>query len=247
MTTPHDPAPAPPPPAPRPAALSDLSEDALGFGAAELVTARDLLLRPRQVLEAWMTRGPSGGGHYARPLRLYLGLNAILMLVLFLQGGTGLMLGGLGESMLQPMVEASGKSRDAFLADADNWMTLVLVPLLSLAYACVATPLLRWWDPEVLGWRRGFRAAFAYLCAWTVPMLPLSWWAYNIGPAGQAVAAALFVIGIVTFMRMGAGRWWRSPVAGLGKAVVLAVTIQLASVFGMLPVLAIGLLAGRFG
>lgn len=237
--------PAEPPPGPKPA-LNDLSEDALGFSGRELVTARDVVLRPRQVLEAWMTAGPSGGGRYARPLRLYLTLNAILMLVLFLQGGAGLMLGGLGEDMLGPMVEASGKSRDAFMADADNWMTLVLVPLLSLAYACVATPLLRWWDPENLGWRRGFRAAFAYLCAWTVPMLPLSWWAYNIGPAGQAVAAALFVIGIVTFMRMGAGRWYRSPAAGMGKALLLAVAIQLASFIGMLPVLAIGLLAGRF-
>lgn len=238
--------PADPPPAPKAAALSDLSDDTLGFGALELRTARDVVLRPRQVLEAWMTAGPSGGGRYARPLRLYLALNAILMLVLFLQGGSGMMLGGLGEEMLGPLVEASGKSRDAFMADADNWMTLVLVPLLSLAYACIATPLLRWWDPEDLGWRRGFRAAFAFLCAWTVPMLPLSWWAYNIGPAGQAVAVALFVIGIVTFMRMGAGRWYRSPAAGMGKALLLAVAIQLASFIGTLPVLAIGLLAGRF-
>lgn len=239
--------PQPPAPEPKPAALHDLSEDALGFGGRELITARDVLIRPRSVLEAWMTAGPSGGGGYARPLRLYLTLNALLMLVLFLQGGTELMLTDIEGPRLQALIEASGKSRDAFMADADNWMTLVLVPLLSAAYACVAAPLLRWWDPDNLGWRRGFRAAFAFLCAWTVPMLPLSWWAYDRGPVGQAVAAALFVIGVVAFLRMGAGRWWRSPVVGLAKAVGLALAVQAASIVGMIPVLAIGLLAGRFG
>jgi hypothetical protein len=241
MTTPHD-----PPPAPKGAALNDLSDDTLGFGVQELVTARDVLVRPRPVLEAWMTAGPSGGGRYARPLRLYLALNAILMLVLFLQGGSGVMLGAVGEDVLQPLIEASGKSRDAFMADADNWMTLVLVPILSLAYACAATPLLRWWDPDHLGWRRGFRAAFAYLCAWTVPILPLSIWAYDGGVAGLAVAVAIFAIGVVTFLRMGRERWWRSPAEGLGKAVLLGLAVQLAGFVGGAPVFAIGLLAGRF-
>ena len=247
MTTPNDPAPAPQTAAPKPAALSDLSEDALGFGAAELVTARDLLLRPRQVLEAWMSAGPTGGGHYARPLRLYLGLNAILMLILFLRGGTAMMLAGVPAPYLQPLIEASGKSRDGFLADADGWMTLVLVPLVAAAYACVAAPLLRWWDPERLGWRRGFRAAFAFLCAWTVPILPFAWWSFDPGPVGQIMGLALIVVGMVTFLRMGAGRWWRSPAAGLGKALTLSLALWLAGTIGMLPVLAIGLLAGRFG
>lgn len=241
MTEPHD-----PPPAAKTAGLSDLSDDTLGFGARELVTARDVLIRPRSVLEAWMTAGPSGGGRYARPLRLYLALNAILMLVLFLKGGSGMMLGALGEPALQPLIEASGKSRDAFMADADNWMTLVLVPILSAAYALIATPLLRWWDPDNLGWRRGFRAAFAYLCAWTVPILPLSFWAYNQGPVGRAVAVAMFVVGVVTFMRMGRGRWWRSPAGGLGKALLLGLAVQLSGAVGWAPVMAIGLLAGRF-
>lgn len=244
MTQPND-----PPPAPKAAALSDLSDDTLGFGGRELVTARDVVLRPREVLEAWMKQGPSGGGRYARPLRLYLALNAILMLIMFLQGGSEVMLRvvGIDAAMLQPVIEASGKSRDAFMADADNWMTLVMVPILSLAYACAITPLLRWWDPENLGWRRGFRAAFAYLCAWTVPFLPVAWWTFSEGPVGMAVAVVLFVVGIVAFMRMGAGRWWSSPVFGLGKALTLWVALQVAGLIGMIPVLIIGLTAGRFG
>lgn len=243
MTEPHD-----PPPKPRAAALNDLSDDALGFGARELVTARDVLIRPRQVLEAWMTAGPSGGGRYARPLRLYLALNAILMLILFLQGGSEAMLPliGVDESMFGPLIAESGKSRDAFMADADNWMTLVMVPILSAAYACAATPLLRWWDPDNLGWRRGFRASFAYLCAMTVPLLPFAWWTFADGPMRLVAAMALFVISIAAFMRMGAGRWWRSPFVGLAKALGLSVALQLAGWIGMAPVLAIGLLAGRF-
>lgn len=241
---------APPPPAPEPKAggLSDLSDDALGFGVLELRTARDVVLRPRVVLEAWMTQGPSGGGRYARPLRLYLGLNAILMLVLFLQGGSAMMLGIIPPGMVDPLIAASGKSRDAFMADADGWMTLVMVPLMSLFYALAATPLLRWWDPERLGWRRGIRAAFGYLCAVTVPLLPFSWWMYGQGgDLGLLVGnSAMFIAIIVAFMRMGAGRWYRSPVVGLAKAFGLWITILLAGTVGSVPVFLIGLLAGRF-
>jgi hypothetical protein len=239
---------APPPPAPEPKAggLNDLSDDALGFGMLELRTARDVVLRPRTVLEAWMTQGPTGGGHYARPLRLYLALNAILMLILFLQGGTAMMLGGMPAEMLDPLIAASGKSRDAFMADADNWMSLVLVPLLSVFYAMAAVPLIRWWDPETLGWRRGFRAAFAWLNALTVPLLPFAWWMYEPGPGQLIGTVALFFIAIAAFMRMGAGRWYRSPVAGLAKAFGLWLAIQLVAWIGYVPLFVIGVLAGRY-
>lgn len=238
----------PPAPEPKSGGLSDLSDDALGFGALELVTARDVTLRPRAVLEAWMTQGPTGGGRYARPLRLYLALNAILMLVLFLKGGSSFMLGVVPPELLnvEPLIAASGKTRDAFMSDADNWMSLVMVPVLSLFYALFAAPLLRWWDPENLGWRRGLRAAFGWLCAVTVPLLPFSWWMYDLGLGQTLGSLALFVIAVVSFMRMGAGRWYTTPVFGLFKAVGLWLAIQLGGGIGFMPVLAIGLLAGRF-
>lgn len=241
MAEPH-----PPAPQPKAGGLNELSDDALGFGAAELRTARDVMLRPREVLEAWMTAGPSGGGRYARPLRLYLALNAILMLVLFLHGGSDMMLAGAPASMMDSLIAASGKSRDGFMADADGWMSLVMVPVLSLFYALAVAPLLRWWDPENLGWRRGFRAAFGYLCALTVPLLPFSWWMFGGGVGGLIGNVALFLFAIVAFMRMGAGRWWRSPVVGLAKALGLFLAIQLGGAVGFVPVLFIGLLAGRF-
>jgi hypothetical protein len=225
---------------------SDLSEDALGFGRLEIQTSWKVFRDPRAVLEAWMTAGPTGGGAYARPLRLYLALNAILMLFVFLQGGSDRLLAGLSASMLESLISASGKSRDAFMADADGWITLTLVPILSLFYAVAIVPLLRWWDPEDLGWSRGFRAAFAYLCAWTVLLLPIAWWAWEAGLVGLITGAAISVLGIITFMRMGAGRWWRSPIVGLGKAVLLGVALQIGAALGALPIIAIGLAAGRY-
>jgi len=241
MAEPHQPAPEP-----KAGGLNDLSDDALGFGLLELRTARDLVVRPRTVLEAWMTQGPDGGGLYARPLRLYLALNAILMLILFLNGGSAIMLGGMSPEIIDPLIAASGKSRDAFMADADNWMSLILVPLLSVFYALGAAPLMRWWDPDTLGWRRGFRAAFAYLNALTVPLLPFAWFMYDGGIGTLVGNVALFVIAIAAFMRMGAGRWYSTPVFGLAKAVALWITIQLVAGIGYLPLFAIGLLAGRF-
>lgn len=227
--------------------LSDLSEDTLGFGGLELHTVWQLIRNPRAVLEAWMTAGPSGGGAFARPFRLYMGLNAILMLMLFLQGGAARRIFvGLSPRVLEPLIAASGKTRDAFISDADGWMSLTLMPILSPFYALATAPLLRWWDPEELGRKRGYRAAFAFLCAWTVLMLPIAWWTNAPGIVGQIASAIMLAFGIVAFVRMGAGRWWQSPLGGLGKAVVLAVAIQISAAIGFLPVLAIGLAAGRY-
>lgn len=227
--------------------INDLSEDALGFGGLELRTVWQLVRDPKAVLDAWMTAGPSGGGAYTRPFRLYMGLNAILMLFLFLQGGAAeKFLSALPQDGLSELIAQSGKSRDAFIADADGWMSLTLVPILSIFYALAATPLLRLWDPDALGWKRGFRAAFAYLCAWTVLVMPIAWWTMTDGLTGLIVNILIITFAVIAFLRMGAGRWWRSPVAGFCKGLMLAVAVQLTATLGFLPVLGIGLIAGRF-
>lgn len=220
----------------------ELAEDILGIGGRDVFTAKALLLRPATVLQAWMEEGPEGGGLYARPLRLYFALNAIVMLLLFLRGGAGFMLEGMPSSMMGPLLEQSGKSRDAFIADADNWMTLVMVPLLSALYVLAATPLLRWWDKADLGWRRGSRASLGWLCAWTVPMLPLAWWSYGTGSVAASVSGVIMLLGIITFLRMGRGRWFASYFAGLVKAVALMLAVQVAGMFGGILVGAIGIL-----
>ena len=218
----------------------ELAEDVLGFAGREVITARDLVLRPSTVLRAWMEAGPEGGGAYARPLRLYLGLNAILMLLLFLKGGAGFMLDGIPPTVMEPLLEQSGKSRDAFVADADGWMTLAMVPLLSAFYAMAAAPLLRLWDKEDLGWRRAFRASFGWLCAWTVMMLPLAWFSYGTGPQAAMVSAAIMLLGIIACVRMGHGRWFRSRIAGVFKGFALMFAVQVAAALG-------GVLVGMVG
>lgn len=224
-------------------AVGDLSEDALGFGAVELITVRDLLLKPARVLDAWMTGGPTGHGRYTRPLRLYLALNAILMLLLFLRGGSGYLLESLPPDTLARLVEASGKSRDAFVSRADGWMTLVMVPLLSLVYVLAVAPLLHWWDRERAGSRRAFRAGFAYLNAWTVPILPIAWFTYGSGPIAAFMSLLLLILGVVAFMRMGRGRWYRGRLAGFGKSLVLLAALAVAALIGGQIVIGIGIVA----
>lgn len=225
-------------------AIKDLSEDTLGFGGAEVRTARDLLVRPRLVLQAWMIEGPTGGGRYAKPLKLYLTLNAIIMLIVFLKGGLSFYLEGMPAEMLNPLLEQAGKSRDAFMADADGWMSFLTIPVMAPLYALAAMPLFRLWDAEDLGVRRGFRASFAYLNAWTVPMLPLSWFVFGTGPAALIASLLMAVLGFAAFLRMGRGRWYRGVLPGVGKALILFAAIGLSGALGTAIVIVIGVFAG---
>ena len=225
-------------------AIKDLSEDTLGFGGAEVRTARDLLVRPRLVLQAWMIEGPTGGGRYAKPLKLYLTLNAIIMLIVFLKGGLSGYLDSMPAEMLNPLLEQAGKSRDAFMADADGWMSFLTIPVMAPLYALAAMPLFRLWDAEDLGLRRGFRASFAYLNAWTVPILPLSWFVFGTGPAALIASLLMVVLGFAAFLRMGRGRWYRGVLPGVGKALILFAAIGLSGALGTVIVIVIGVIAG---
>ena len=224
--------------------LHDLGEDATGFGRMEARTVWEMLARPATVLEAYMSGGPTGHGQYTRPLRLYLALCGVMMVILFLIGGAGeMMLGDMPEEALAPLLEGSGKSRDAFMADADGWMSLVMVPLLSALYALASAPLLRWWDPEDLGWRKSFRATFAFLNAWTIPLIPFTWMAYDRRYAALSLAL-MIVLSIVAFLRTGKGRWYASTLEGVGKSLVMALAVMVAATLGSFPVVAIGILGG---
>ncbi|MGH6978267.1 MAG: hypothetical protein ACRED4_03080 [Brevundimonas sp.] len=226
--------------------LNDLSDDTLGFGGTDLRTVRDLLLQPKAVLEGWMTHGPTGGGAYSRPLKLYLALNAILMLICFLRGGFGYLLDALPPELLTSVLQQSGKSRDAFVGDADNWMSLVIVPLTAPLLVVFTTPLFRWWDPEDLRWRRGVRASLAYLNAWTVLMLPFSWFMYGAGPAAMGFTVLFSLMGVVAFLRMGRGRWYKSYGPGVGKSLIVLLAMQIVGIIATSLVAAVGLFAGRF-
>lgn len=226
--------------------LDHLGEDTTGFGRLELRTARSVLLHPAAMLEAYMTRGPTGGGQYSRPLRFYLALCGLLMLQLFVMGGTGLWLSGVPADILDPLIAQSGKSRDAFIGDADNWISLVLVPINAVFYALFAAPLLRWWDTEDLGWRKSFRATFHYLNVWTIPMVPVGFFAYLPSTALWFTAFTV-VLSFVAFLRVGRGRWYRTTVGGVGKAVVITVVYFVAATLATIPVIATGLAGAVFG
>lgn len=225
-------------------AIADFSEDATGFGRVELRTAWHVIARPRDVLDAYMTLGPTGGGRYARPLRFYLALCGLLMLVLFLSGGAKQMLLDFSPAVLDPLIARSGKSRELFLSDADNWISLVLVPISSGFYALGVAPLLKAWDRS-LDWRRAFRAAFAFLSAWTILLLPFSGLVYQ---KSYVLLNWLLMLGFLAaaFIRMGRGRWWRTWPGAVGKTALLALSTLIFANISMIPVMAIGLLGAVF-
>lgn len=231
--------------------LSDLSEDAADFGRVELRTVRHMLVRPAKVLAAYMDGGPTGHGVYSRPLRLYLTLCGFMMLVLFFTGGTTATLEQLERLQvsgidIDDLAQQAGKTREAFLSDGNDWITLLIVPVGTLLYVPFIAPLLRWWDPANLGWRRSFRATLTYLNAWTIPLLPLSWMAWDRDYAGVS-AIALTGLGIIAFMRTGRGRWFRTTAGGLTKCIALVLVTQLAGLVAF-PILAgVGLLGGLYG
>jgi hypothetical protein len=225
--------------------VAEISEDATGFGEREFRTLKDLLVRPREALEHWMIEGPTGGGRYARPIRFYLTLCGLMTLLLLIKGGATLV-SAMPPEILARLAAGAGKSIDSFAADAENWLSIVLVPVSCVFYALVAAPLLRWWDPDNLGWRRGSRAAFAFLSAWTIPVLPLTWWSNEPGPVGATFSLVFFAIAIVAFVRMGRGRWWRTPFGAAAKSITLTVALFLSAIVAMVPILAISYAAAFY-
>lgn len=228
-----------------PRGAAELSEDVTGFGVAELRTLKDLVLRPHTVLEAWMQAGPTGGGLYARPLRLYLALCGFMTLILFVKGGDT-QISALPPEVLQSLADQAGKSVDAFVADAENWYSVALIPVSCAFYALVSIPLLRWWDPEDLGWRRGLRATFGYLNAWTVPVVPVTWWANEQSAVGGFIALLMFVMALVTFIRMGRGRWFRTWFGGVTKGLTLTVLLFVMAVVAIIPLFALAYIGGTY-
>jgi len=226
--------------------LDELGEDLTGFGRTELRTIRHNLTRPAELVDAYMRQGATGGGLYSRPLKLYLALNGAFLVLLLFVGSERQLTFMIPEPLLVQGLEASGKSRDAFLADAEGWMTFLSIPFGAAAYALAMAPLLRWWDPDDLGWRRAFRATFAFLNVWTVPLLPLMWLSFF--PATEIIAGlGMFGLAIVAFIRAGKGRWWTSPAGAIGKGLAAAVALHLAAAVSLVPVTALVLLGATYG
>ncbi|WP_133364987.1 hypothetical protein [Qipengyuania sediminis] len=219
----------------------DLCEETTGFGEIEWRTFRDLLIRPREALEAYLMHGPTGGRRYARPFGFYMGLCGILMFYLFLTGGLKGVIEAQPAAAIDGWVARSGKSREAFIDDAESWMSLVVTPIIAICNALLTVPFLKWWSG--IDWRRSFRASYVLMCAWTVPILFL-------GPAPQMESfrtvafAAMWAAFMVAFLRMGRGLWFAHWWEGVAKCLLLLMVLGIAGWLGMVPSLYIGLFGG---
>lgn len=224
--------------------LVDLAEETLGFGETEWHTFRDLLVRPRAALDIYLQSGPTGGGRYKRPMGFYIALCGVLTFYLFLLGGYKSIIEAQPSEVFSPWLERSGKSREAFLNDVDGWMSVLGTPVLSVFYAIFSAPLLIWWSG--LDWRRGVRATFVLLNAWTVPIVLLGPLPFLIG--NEAVTSLLLQLFFgVAFLRMGHGLWFKSWPVGIGKAVLLFVVLLIGSSLGVLPLLYLSLMGASLG
>lgn len=219
--------------------LADFVEEASGFGETEWRTFRDLLLRPRAVLEAYLKFGPTAGGQYKRPMGFYIALCGVLTFYMFLVGGFKGTIEARSVEVLGPWLERSGKSREIFINDVDGWMSILATPMLSIFYAAFCAPLLIWWSG--LDWRKGLRATFVLLNAWTAPILLLG--PLPLLPNFAAVGSLLMpLLLVVAFLRTGQGLLFLTWMGGVGKAVVLFVALMVGAFVGMLPVLYLSLM-----
>lgn len=205
--------------------VGELTEDATGFGVRELRLTRDLLLRPRRVMSAYDTRGATGGGLYPKPLRYYLELNGLYLLIVTLTGGFDRTVGaGLTRTDLAAWAASAGKSVDEFGADLDQWFSLLSVPVFALFVAGPVYLLIRKWSPA--DDRTDFRQTFTFLNLWTLYILP-------IGIVGLFSSTEIMLwlnvlmFGLLpgVYLIIGKGRWWRTRGGAVLKgAVLLAVT-----------------------
>ena len=224
--------------------FAEYAEEATGFGETEWRTFKDLLLRPRVMLDAYLEHGPTGGGRYRRPMGFYIALCGVLTFYLFLLGGFKDIIEAQPADVLNPWIERSGKSRELFISDVDGWMSLLGTPVLSVFYALFCAPLLLWWSG--LDRRRAFRATFVLLNAWTAPVLLLGPFPF-MDPFRAVASLLLQLLLVVAFLRMGRGLWFQSWLGGISKSVLLFVVVMLGSFVGMLPVLYISLAGASFG
>lgn len=201
--------------------LGEVAEDATGFGAAELRMTRDLVLDPARVVILQAT--PQSA--YPRPLRYYLTLNALFLLLLGMLGGFEGRLGALPAELFEPVVRMSGKSLDGFMADLDQWYSLLAVPLMALSSYPVLGLLFRRWsihDPGARG------QAFTFMSGWSLWGAPFALAGTVSAALGSATAYISFAVVAVLFFRMGREVWWRTPGQLIGRFLILFVLVHLA-------------------
>jgi len=212
--------------------LSELAEDAVGFGGQELRLTRDLLLRPRSVMDAYDAHGPTAGGLYPRPVRYYLAIMGLYLLVIAMLGGFERIFEQQGPEMRQTwavLAERTGKSLPEFLADLDQWYSVVSVPVTAVFFGGVAFLLIRRWNTG--DDRQDFRQTFTYLNAYSVLAIPVGLLPLAYSPATSYTLPVTLALMALTYARVGGRRWWRTPAGAWGKGALLL----LANLVVLLP------------
>lgn len=222
--------------------LRAVAADATGFGAAELRMTRDLILRPGQVMR--MQDQPDSP--YPKPLKYYLTLNGLYLLLIALLGGFEGVLTLLWTSwgLFDRLVDMSGKSLDSFRADLDQWYSLVTVPIIAL----VNYPPLRWLFRRWSNDRRIEGQVFTFLSGWTLlGMIPGL--IGIVAPSLNWIAGICFLpIFLFVFSRMGRDVWWRTRWQFVRRATVALMVIFLVQILITSPlVMAVSLTGATFG
>lgn len=221
--------------------LAELAEDAVGFGGQELRLTRDLALRPGKVMDAYDAHGPMAGGLYPKPLRYYLTIMGLYLVVIAILGGfEGQMSGPQFDQLLGGWMRDSGKSPGEFRADMDQWYSLASVPVTAIFFGGAAFLLIRRWSPA--GDRQDFNQTFTFINGYSVLGIPFG----LIGILSPGVAMWMlpvsFTLMMITFVRVGRGRWFRTVLGAVGKGALLL----LVTVLALIPasVLLLGVAAG---
>lgn len=209
-----------------PTMLSQAAEDTSGFGLAELRLTRDLLIRPKAVMEAFRL-GPSGGGRYARPLRYLLGLNGAMLFIMAFMGGFQRTMPADMRQMFADLASQAGKSLDQYMADFEHLLALFLVPVWLLFTLFPLAFLFRSWTRS--SFRQALRDSLVYLSLWTLLFFVPGMLAYVLAPDRPEYSLASFLLAPVAFWWLGRGLWFRTVAGGLVKGV--AVTALILAVY----------------
>lgn len=225
--------------------FSEFAEDAVGFGGQELRLTRDLLLRPAAVMDAYDARGGTAGGLYPKPMRYYLTLMGIYLLLIALLGGfEGALSGGGMDVLWGKLAVAAGKSQGEFMADLDQWYSLISVPITAAFFGGAAFLLIRRWSPA--DDQQDFRQTFSYLNAYSVVAVPFGLASVAFEPLRPWMLPITFLLLAVTFARVGAGRWWRTRRGAWGKGALMLLVNLVAILPAGLLMMGIAAAAARY-
>jgi len=229
----------------RRAHLGEIAEDASGFGLGDLRLIRDMFVRPRAVMAAYDAEGSTAGGRYPRPLRFYLALNGLFLLFIALLGGFESAFQTMPAEALDALLRTSGKSRDEFLADLDQWTGMLSIPGVTLILAAPLYQVIKRWSP--LDSRTDFHQTFSFLNAWTLYQMPMALLMLLAPQIFMILSAPVMLAAAgLAFALLGKDRWWTTARGAWLKGLVLLVLITVLMIPASLVTYGLGLAAAVY-